>query len=202
MCMFAAWVHGDPRKVIYPTDSYSCGQFCSQKDPCNENKTIFYHFNILKCASPIVSINLQCPRTQLCVSECPNRFVTYIDVQASYRYKPDQWNYLKQFCKPGFKSPHKSAAQVLRDGDCPSMIIPSRPRMSSDSGRRWSSPGIRGTDTCCYVLVWVLISFMKKKLQFLQAAQILTESKFCIYYEFLNCYRYYCCYSGAPRISS
>uniref|UniRef100_A0A8B9F948 Choline transporter-like protein n=1 Tax=Amazona collaria TaxID=241587 RepID=A0A8B9F948_9PSIT len=103
MCMFAAWVHGDPRKVIYPTDSY--GQFCGQKDTPNENKTILFYFNILKCASPVVLINLQCPTTQLCVSKCPDRFVTYIDVQASYRYKPDQWNYFKQFCKPGFNSP-------------------------------------------------------------------------------------------------
>ncbi|KAM4640306.1 choline transporter-like protein 5 isoform 2-T2 [Amazona ochrocephala] len=124
----SAWVNGDPRKVIYPSDSYSFWQFCSQKDTPSENRTILYHFNILKCASPIVLINLQCPGTQLCVSECPDRFVTYTDVQASYRCKPDQWNYLKQSCKPGFKSPRKSAAQVLRDEDCPSMIIPSRPR--------------------------------------------------------------------------
>lgn len=34
ICVFAAWVHGDPRKVIYPTDSY--GQFCGQKDTFNE----------------------------------------------------------------------------------------------------------------------------------------------------------------------
>uniref|UniRef100_A0A8D0KU93 Choline transporter-like protein n=1 Tax=Strix occidentalis caurina TaxID=311401 RepID=A0A8D0KU93_STROC len=125
MCIFAAWVHGDPRKVIYPTDSY--GQFCGQKDTLNENKTILFYFNILKCASPVVLINLQCPTTQLCVSKCPDRFATYIDVQASYRYKPDQWNYFRQFCKPGFNNPRKSVAQVLRDEDCPSMIIPSRP---------------------------------------------------------------------------
>uniref|UniRef100_A0A8C8BMW3 Choline transporter-like protein n=1 Tax=Otus sunia TaxID=257818 RepID=A0A8C8BMW3_9STRI len=105
MCIFAAWVHGDPRKVIYPTDSY--GQFCGQKDTLNENKTILFYFNILKCASPVVLINLQCPTTQLCVSKCPDRFATYIDVQASYRYKPDQWNYFRQFCKPGFNNPRK-----------------------------------------------------------------------------------------------
>uniref|UniRef100_A0A8C6YSB8 Choline transporter-like protein n=1 Tax=Nothoprocta perdicaria TaxID=30464 RepID=A0A8C6YSB8_NOTPE len=120
-----AWVHGDPRKVIYPTDSY--GQFCGQKDTPNENKTLLFYFNILKCASPAVLINLQCPTTQLCVSKCPDRFATYIDVQASYRYKADHWNYFKQFCKPGFNNPRKSVAQVLRDEDCPSMIIPSRP---------------------------------------------------------------------------
>ncbi|KAM9010012.1 choline transporter-like protein 2 isoform 1-T1 [Ara ararauna] len=59
---------------------------------------------------------------------CPGRFVTYTDVQASYGYKQDQWHYFKQFCKPGVSSPCEPAAQVLRDGDCPSMIIPSRPR--------------------------------------------------------------------------
>ncbi|KAM4637538.1 uncharacterized protein AAGF69_017018 isoform 1-T5 [Amazona ochrocephala] len=47
---------------------------------------------------------------QLCVSKCPDRFVTYTDVQASYRYKCDQWNYFKQFCKPGFNSPLQAPA--------------------------------------------------------------------------------------------
>ncbi|KAM9504407.1 uncharacterized protein ACIB01_001451 isoform 4-T4 [Guaruba guarouba] len=61
---------------------------------------------------------------------CPGRFVTYTDVQASYGYKQDQWHCSKQFCKPGVSSPREPAAQVLRDGDCPSMIIPSRPQPS------------------------------------------------------------------------
>ncbi|KAM6124132.1 LOW QUALITY PROTEIN: choline transporter-like protein 5 [Pterocles gutturalis] len=117
-----AWVHGDPRKVIYPTDSY--GQFCGQKGTVNENKTICVYFNILKCASPVV-INLQCPQHSFGVSKCPD-IATYIDVQASYRYRPDQWNYFRAFCKR-FNNPRKSVAQVLRDEDCPSMIIPSRP---------------------------------------------------------------------------
>ncbi|KAM4668047.1 uncharacterized protein AAGF69_004786 isoform 2-T2 [Amazona ochrocephala] len=38
---------------------------------------------------------------------CPGRFVTYTDVQASYRYKPNQRHYFKQFCKPGVNSPRK-----------------------------------------------------------------------------------------------
>ncbi|XP_065540833.1 choline transporter-like protein 5-A [Lathamus discolor] len=46
-------------------------------------------------------------RVGLCVSESPGRFVTYADVQASYRYKPNQWSYFKQFCKPYVNSPHK-----------------------------------------------------------------------------------------------
>ncbi|XP_053099926.1 choline transporter-like protein 5 isoform X3 [Hemicordylus capensis] len=124
ICTGKAWVHGDPRKVAYPTDSY--GQFCGQKNTPNENKTILFYFNILKCASPLVLINLQCPTTQLCVSKCPDRFATYIDMQSSYRYN-SYWEYYRQFCKPGFNKPRKSVAQVMRDEDCPSMIIPSRP---------------------------------------------------------------------------
>uniref|UniRef100_A0A673MQ79 Choline transporter-like protein n=1 Tax=Sinocyclocheilus rhinocerous TaxID=307959 RepID=A0A673MQ79_9TELE len=51
-----AWMHGDPRKVVYPTDSY--GQFCGQQ-------AILFYFNILQCANPTVLINLQCPTTQV-----------------------------------------------------------------------------------------------------------------------------------------
>uniref|UniRef100_A0A7N6BW98 Choline transporter-like protein n=1 Tax=Anabas testudineus TaxID=64144 RepID=A0A7N6BW98_ANATE len=61
-----AWIHGDPRKVVYPTDSH--GQFCGQKNSPNANKAILFYFNMLKCANPAVLINLQCPTTQsLCV---------------------------------------------------------------------------------------------------------------------------------------
>ncbi|KAM9501961.1 uncharacterized protein ACIB01_019956 isoform 3-T3 [Guaruba guarouba] len=69
---------------------------------------------------------------------CPGRFVTYTDVQASYGYKPDQWHYFKQFCKPGVNSPREPAAQVLRDGDCPSMIIPSRPLLFFLESHPWA----------------------------------------------------------------
>lgn len=31
--IFSAWIHGDPRKVVYPTDSH--GQFCGQKNSPN-----------------------------------------------------------------------------------------------------------------------------------------------------------------------
>uniref|UniRef100_A0A4W5M970 Choline transporter-like protein n=1 Tax=Hucho hucho TaxID=62062 RepID=A0A4W5M970_9TELE len=61
-----AWLHGDPRKVIYPTDSY--GQFCGQKGTPNAKKSILFYFNILKCANPAVLINLQCPTTQVLIT--------------------------------------------------------------------------------------------------------------------------------------
>uniref|UniRef100_A0A4W3I1S4 Choline transporter-like protein n=1 Tax=Callorhinchus milii TaxID=7868 RepID=A0A4W3I1S4_CALMI len=107
------WVHGDPRKVIYPTDSH--GQFCGQQGTANQNKTILFYFNILKCASPAVLINLQCPTKQLCVTKCPDRFASYINMQAqSYRNKKTIGSIT-------------DIAEVLRDEDCPSMIVPSRP---------------------------------------------------------------------------
>uniref|UniRef100_A0A4W5NB84 Choline transporter-like protein n=1 Tax=Hucho hucho TaxID=62062 RepID=A0A4W5NB84_9TELE len=129
MCLIAmlylAWLQGDPRKVIYPTDSY--GQFCGQKGTPNAKKSTLFYFNILKCANPAVLINLQCPTTQMCVSKCPDKFSTYTDVQLQYQITAAPWDYYRQFCKPGFNNPTKPVAQVLRDEDCPSMIVPSRP---------------------------------------------------------------------------
>uniref|UniRef100_A0AAQ6A1B7 Choline transporter-like protein n=1 Tax=Amphiprion ocellaris TaxID=80972 RepID=A0AAQ6A1B7_AMPOC len=95
-CVFSAWIHGDPRKVVYPTDSH--GQFCGQQDTPNANKAILFYFNMLKCANPAVLINLQCPTTQLCVSKCPDRFATLLDARNT-----KNWEYYKQFCKPGFE---------------------------------------------------------------------------------------------------
>uniref|UniRef100_A0A7N8Y341 Choline transporter-like protein n=1 Tax=Mastacembelus armatus TaxID=205130 RepID=A0A7N8Y341_9TELE len=121
MDMCSAWIHGDPRKVVYPTDSH--GQFCGQKNTPNANKAILFYFNMLKCANPAVLINLQCPTTQLCVSKCPDRFATLLDA-----WNTQNWEYYKTFCKPGFKMGSKvREGNVIRDEDCPSMIVPSRP---------------------------------------------------------------------------
>uniref|UniRef100_A0A672I4L2 Choline transporter-like protein n=1 Tax=Salarias fasciatus TaxID=181472 RepID=A0A672I4L2_SALFA len=106
--------------VVYPTDSH--GQFCGQQNTPNANKAILFYFNMLKCANPAVLINLQCPTTQLCVSKCPDRFATLLDARNT-----KNWEYYKQFCKPDFKIGSKSIGEVIRDEDCPSMIVPSRP---------------------------------------------------------------------------
>ncbi|KAJ7316471.1 hypothetical protein JRQ81_002633 [Phrynocephalus forsythii] len=116
-----AWTQGDPRKVIYPTDSR--GQFCGQKGTINENRPYLFYFNIMKCASPLVLLEFQCPTTQICVSQCPNRYLTLLT--ASKIIKDHE--YYLQFCVPGFKDLNKSPAEVLRDGECPAMLVPSRP---------------------------------------------------------------------------
>uniref|UniRef100_A0A674D371 Choline transporter-like protein n=1 Tax=Salmo trutta TaxID=8032 RepID=A0A674D371_SALTR len=108
-----AWIHGDPRKVVYPTDSH--GQFCGQQGTPNANKAILFYFNIL---GPSLR----------------DRFATYLDMQYNYRYNNSYWEYYRQFCKPGFDNPRKDLTSLnlycltsSSSLDCPSMIVPSRP---------------------------------------------------------------------------
>ncbi|XP_006146113.1 choline transporter-like protein 5 isoform X2 [Tupaia chinensis] len=119
-----AWVHGDPRRVAYPTDSQ--GHFCGQKGTPNENKPILFYFNLLSCTSPSVMINLQCPTTQICVSRCPEKFLTYMEMQILYRTNKSYWDYYRQFCKTTAK-PVKSITELLMDDDCPPALFPSKP---------------------------------------------------------------------------
>ncbi|KAM4038571.1 LOW QUALITY PROTEIN: choline transporter-like protein 2 [Anomaloglossus baeobatrachus] len=116
-----AWTYGDPRKVIYPTDSR--GQFCGQAGTPNEKKPYLFYFNIMKCASPLVLLEFQCPTTQICVEKCPDRFLTYLSVTTAQ----ESFDYYKQFCRDGFNNFTKSSVEVLRDRDCPAMITPSKP---------------------------------------------------------------------------
>uniref|UniRef100_A0AAY4DPZ9 Choline transporter-like protein n=1 Tax=Denticeps clupeoides TaxID=299321 RepID=A0AAY4DPZ9_9TELE len=58
-----AWSQGDPRKVIYPTNSK--GQFCGQAGTELQTKPLLFYFNIMKCASPLVLLEFQCPTTQV-----------------------------------------------------------------------------------------------------------------------------------------
>ncbi|XP_071393435.1 choline transporter-like protein 2 isoform X2 [Centroberyx affinis] len=115
-----AWSQGDPRKVIYPTDSR--GQFCGQAGTPLEKKPLLFYFNILKCASPLVLLEFQCPTTQLCVERCPTKHLTLVKAQFS---KEDK-DYYKQYCKEGADLSKMSAPEILRDGLCPAMLMPSK----------------------------------------------------------------------------
>ncbi|XP_051996323.1 choline transporter-like protein 2 isoform X2 [Xyrauchen texanus] len=115
-----AWSQGDPRKVIYPTDSK--GQFCGQDGTPLEKKPLLFYFNIMKCASPLVLLDFQCPTTQICVERCPTKFMTLVKATGN----KDDMEYYKQFCKEGFDK-SKTAPEILKDGLCPSIITPSKP---------------------------------------------------------------------------
>ncbi|KAL4647949.1 choline transporter-like protein 2 isoform X1 [Arapaima gigas] len=116
-----AWSQGDPRKVIYPTDS--SGQFCGQAGTPLEKKPFLFYFNIMKCASPLVLLEFQCPTTQICVEKCPDRFMTLKKVISSTNDR----NYYERYCKEGADLSTMNLLQILKDGLCPAIIVPSKP---------------------------------------------------------------------------
>ncbi|KAF7711000.1 hypothetical protein HF521_000011 [Silurus meridionalis] len=118
-----AWSQGDPRKVIYPTDSR--GDFCGQQGTKLEKKPLLFYFNILKCASPLVLLEFQCPTTQICVEKCPDRFLTL----AKAKRKTEDLQFYSQFCKEGVNIT-QTTPELLRDRACPAMIFPSKPCFS------------------------------------------------------------------------
>uniref|UniRef100_A0A672PX81 Choline transporter-like protein n=2 Tax=Sinocyclocheilus grahami TaxID=75366 RepID=A0A672PX81_SINGR len=114
-----AWTHGDPRKVIYPTDSM--GQYCGQGQL--EKKPLLFYFNMMKCASPMVLLEFQCPTPQVCVEKCPDRTMTL--VTAVGKIESEDWGYYKSYCRadPGTKS----VPQILQEKLCPAYLISSKP---------------------------------------------------------------------------
>ncbi|XP_075772234.1 choline transporter-like protein 2 isoform X2 [Pelodiscus sinensis] len=117
-----AWAHGDPRKIIHPTNSQ--GEFCGQPGTSNEKKPFLFYFNIVKCASPLVLLEFQCPTTQICVSKCPDRYLTY---RAAKKGSKEELEYYTQFCVPGFNNLHMSPVDVVKNKECPAMLTPSKP---------------------------------------------------------------------------
>ncbi|XP_063759355.1 choline transporter-like protein 2 isoform X2 [Eleginops maclovinus] len=115
-----AWSQGDPRKVIYPTDSR--GQFCGQAGTPLEKKRFLFYFNIMKCASPMVLLEFQCPTTQMCVEKCPDKFMTL----AKAYYNGKDFDYYKTFCKEGATN-SMGIPEILKQGLCPAMLTPSKP---------------------------------------------------------------------------
>ncbi|XP_054615081.1 choline transporter-like protein 2 isoform X2 [Dunckerocampus dactyliophorus] len=113
-----AWSQGDPRKVIYPTDSE--GQFCGQGKL--KNKTLLFYFNIMKCASPMVLLAFQCPTTQICVEKCPTKFMTLTSAFTS------EFDDYRPFCKESLDITQLATpVELLKSGVCPGILIPSTP---------------------------------------------------------------------------
>ncbi|KAF4115703.1 choline transporter-like protein 2 isoform X2 [Onychostoma macrolepis] len=112
-----AWTHGDPRKVIYPTDSL--GQYCGQGKL--EKQPLLFYFNMMKCASPMVLLEFQCPTPQVCVEKCPDRTLTLVTAIG----KAQDWDYYKSYCRadPGTKP----LTEILQKKLCPAYLISSKP---------------------------------------------------------------------------
>uniref|UniRef100_A0A671TA17 Choline transporter-like protein n=1 Tax=Sinocyclocheilus anshuiensis TaxID=1608454 RepID=A0A671TA17_9TELE len=112
-----AWTHGDPRKVIYPTDSL--GQYCGQGKL--EKQPLLFYFNMMKCASPMVLLEFQCPTPQVCVEKCPDRTLTLVTAIGNTQ----DWEYYKSYCRadPGTKP----VVDILQKKLCPAYLISSKP---------------------------------------------------------------------------
>uniref|UniRef100_A0A8C2Q112 Choline transporter-like protein n=1 Tax=Cyprinus carpio TaxID=7962 RepID=A0A8C2Q112_CYPCA len=72
-----------------------------------QKKPLLFYFNILKCASPLVLLELQCPTTQICVERCPDKFMTLVKALGN----KDDREYYKQFCKEGVDMTKVSSGQ-------------------------------------------------------------------------------------------
>uniref|UniRef100_A0A8C1MPK8 Choline transporter-like protein n=1 Tax=Cyprinus carpio TaxID=7962 RepID=A0A8C1MPK8_CYPCA len=84
-------------------------------------KPLLFYFNMMKCASPMVLLEFQCPTPQVCVEKCPNRTMTLVTAIGD---KQD-WEYYRSFCRedPGVKS----VPQILQEKLCPAYLISSKP---------------------------------------------------------------------------
>ncbi|NWR59168.1 CTL2 protein, partial [Bucorvus abyssinicus] len=58
----------------------------------------------------------------ICVSTCPDRYLTFLTARASADLA-----YYRRFCVPEFHDLQKPPLQVLKDKECPAVIIPSTP---------------------------------------------------------------------------
>uniref|UniRef100_A0A8C3DN68 Choline transporter-like protein n=1 Tax=Corvus moneduloides TaxID=1196302 RepID=A0A8C3DN68_CORMO len=101
-----AWTHGDPRKVIHPTDSR--GQFCTARP---FRPAVFPGFPMECRPSPAAP---RCPPPlQICVSKCPDRYMTYMTAYGN----PTSLQYYRDFCTPEFGNSQKV-------GSAPSSVSP------------------------------------------------------------------------------
>ncbi|XP_035749125.1 choline transporter-like protein 2, partial [Egretta garzetta] len=102
-------------------------------------KPFLFYFDIVKCASPLVLLEFQCPTTQICVSKCPEQFLAYL----STRGMPSQLEYYRHFCVPEFKNLQK----VPPDGGAgtfPFQRSERRQRGSEGKADRWRTAVGRG----------------------------------------------------------
>uniref|UniRef100_A0A8C1MNL7 Choline transporter-like protein n=1 Tax=Cyprinus carpio TaxID=7962 RepID=A0A8C1MNL7_CYPCA len=92
---------------------------CSSVKDGLGTKPLLFYFNMMKCASPMVLLEFQCPTPQVCVEKCPNRTMTLVTAIGD---KQD-WEYYRSFCRedPG------SVPQILQEKLCPAYLISSKP---------------------------------------------------------------------------
>ncbi|XP_056438714.1 choline transporter-like protein 4 [Gadus chalcogrammus] len=117
-----AWLYGDPRHVLYPRNS--TGSFCGIDH--NKGKPNVFYFDLLQCATSTNVIaaalnGLQCPTTQVCVSECPKVFWGLTDYLGS---PADAFN--QSLCNPSINltTTTLSVTEIVDKELCPFFYTP------------------------------------------------------------------------------
>uniref|UniRef100_F6ZK56 Choline transporter-like protein n=1 Tax=Equus caballus TaxID=9796 RepID=F6ZK56_HORSE len=88
------------------------------------------HFYLHAIDTIVLYVHLDARRkesSKICVSKCPEKFLTYMEMYFMYRTRENYWSYYSQFCKAASAKPVKAFTQLLLDDDCPTAIFPSRP---------------------------------------------------------------------------
>ncbi|XP_071948310.1 choline transporter-like protein 2 isoform X2 [Antedon mediterranea] len=133
-----AWMNGDPRKLVYPTD-YK-GQICGITAGV-EKKPYLFFFDLLKCSSTLSSFQLTCPTKQICLEKCPTETYTALtEVFLNVLNVAPDFSKIKPYCDYGFDPEteyndptskyHRDAdglQKMLEDEKCPTYYVESEP---------------------------------------------------------------------------
>ncbi|XP_035221732.1 choline transporter-like protein 2 isoform X2 [Stegodyphus dumicola] len=105
---FFAFREGDPRLLLYPTDSE--GHICGTGDL--EDKKFLFFFDLMKCARPSV-VFTGCPTPQVCVDKCPDE--TFF--ANPYASNADEIK-RKLICKYNVSKTDKTLEELLKGDQC------------------------------------------------------------------------------------
>ncbi|XP_030596429.1 choline transporter-like protein 4 isoform X1 [Archocentrus centrarchus] len=124
-----AWMYGDPRHVLYPTNS--TGWFCGSGP--NKDRPNLLYFDLLKCATSVnvmasVLNGFQCPTTQVCVKDCPSKFWA-VQVPSYLPGVEPATVFNQSLCVPSFnlESTRLTVKQIIDQELCPFILIPTTP---------------------------------------------------------------------------
>lgn len=115
---FLGFVHGDPRRLVYPTDTR--GNICGYGEYSDRPKLIF--FDLLACSKMGHDVaKFGCPTPQMCVKECPKTNYVYLESVIKERNKKNQKiesERNKLICKYGVDKMSESITDLVKTGKC------------------------------------------------------------------------------------
>uniref|UniRef100_A0A915HFU4 Uncharacterized protein n=1 Tax=Romanomermis culicivorax TaxID=13658 RepID=A0A915HFU4_ROMCU len=131
-----ALCYGDPRQIVYPTDS--AGRLCGVKTKSYDfrNKPHLVFLDLIVCFQELSTNKTQCPTPQICVDGCPKK---YFAVGPESQYEKSEIPRLindticiSENVKDGIKD-YEGLNKAILEGKCASYYLPSSPRLIQSS---------------------------------------------------------------------